>query len=449
MQEVTLVEVLDAREKRVNLQQELLKEFQCPLLCFTMNIAGPVKTSALIQRGFQAGLTALEETIKPSAIRHRQFIDAVTGYEAFFAVDMDADALKQITAGIEDLSPLGRLFDMDVIDTDGTKLSRKVERGCIVCGAPGRGCAAGRLHSVKELQTATDSILKHHFLVADRNRVAELAVQSLIDEVNTTPKPGLVDRRNNGSHTDMNRCMFLKSANALTPYFIEAHSIGQATKQATPEETFALLKQAGVQAERTMYRVTNGVNTHKGIIYSMGILCGALGRLWTPETPIPDLTHLLDESATMVRSAVKSEFQSMIGSTAGEKLYLSHGLTGIRGEVASGFQSVKSISLPIYQDGLKKGLSQNDAGRLALLHLITSVKDTNLYHRGGTVGAEFAANSVRSLLETTPSPTEEQIAKLDDCLIAKNLSPGGCADLLAITYFLHSLAQEDFHLHKI
>ncbi len=446
MQEVTLWQVLHAREKRANLQQELLKKFQCPLLCFTMNIAGPIKTSALIQRGFQTGLAALEEKIASSVIQHRQIINEVTGYEAFFAVNLDADVLKQITTGIEDLSPLGRLFDMDVFDTDGTKLTRSHERGCIVCGAPGRGCAARRLHSVKELQTATNSILEYHFLVADRNRIAELAVQSLIDEVNTTPKPGLVDKRNNGSHTDMDRSIFLASANALTPYFIEAHSIGQSTRHGTPEDTFSLLRQAGIQAERTMYRVTNGVNTHKGIIYSLGILCGALGRLWTPETPIPDLTHLLDESATMVRSAVKSEFQSMIGSTAGEKLYLSHGLTGIRGEVASGFQSVKSISLPIYQDGLKKGLSQNDAGRLALLHLITSVKDTNLYHRGGTVGAEFAANSVRSLLETTPSPTEEQIAKLDDCLIAKNLSPGGCADLLAITYFLHSLTQEDFLL---
>ncbi len=444
MSEVTLAQMLHAREERAKTQQSLLCAYHCPIICFTMNIAGPVKTSPLIQRGFLTGLDALNKQLDHNSVLFRRVDHAVTGSTAYFAVKASASYLKNLCISIEESSPLGRLFDMDVIDTDGTKQERHSLRSCMVCGAPGRDCAAGRLHSVKELQDVTHTILQEHFAVADQRHLACLAVQSLIDEVCTTPKPGLVDRRNSGSHTDMDQATFISSANALHPYFGQAVAIGQDTCQRTPQETFALLKQAGIQAEKTMYQVTNGVNTHKGIIYSMGIICGALGRLWRAETPIPDLMLLLQEAAALVKSAVASDFASMTAATAGGKYYLSHGLTGIRGEAASGFLSVLQIGLPTYQKGLADGLSPNDAGVLTLLHLIATVKDTNLYHRGGSEGAAFASSSVQSLLHKSPHPTIEQLEALDDAFIAKNLSPGGCADLLAITYFLHSLAQGDF-----
>jgi len=216
-QEVTLSQVLQAREDRVRLQQTLLQEYGCPLICFTMNIAGPVKNSFLIQRGFQAGLQALSEALPAEAIRKQFINNAVTGCEAMYAVDMDAVQLKQICTAIEENTPLGRLFDMDVLDQNGTKLERTGLRGCIVCGAPGRSCAARRVHPVAQLQTVTNQILRDHVLLSDAARIAAKAAESLTDEVHTTPKPGLVDRRNNGSHKDMNLSHFIASANALKP----------------------------------------------------------------------------------------------------------------------------------------------------------------------------------------------------------------------------------------
>lgn len=328
---------------------------------------------------------------------------------------------------------------MDVIDVDGRMLKRPTERGCIVCGAPGRVCAAGRLHSVQKLQEVTTKIFTDYFAQSDSERIAALAVQSLIDEVNTTPKPGLVDRRNNGSHHDMDISTFTKSAAALEPYFQNCVKIGQQSAAQTPEETFALLRAAGLSAEKEMYTATGGVNTHKGIIYTLGILCGALGRLWSPETPIAPVHHLFDECAQMAKLSVASDIAAFDGSTAGQRLYLNHGIPGIRGEVAAGLPSVKNISLPAYQNGLRAGLSANDSGAIALLHLIAEVKDTNLYHRGGVEGAEFAANAARILLQGNELPRTEQLEALDDTFIAKNLSPGGCADLLAVTYFVHKI----------
>ncbi len=439
MTEVTLQQILQAREDRVRLQQQLLRDFGCPLICFTMNIAGPVKNSPLIQRGFQEGLHALSMQLPTKSVRKYCVDSSITGCQAMYAVNMDAAELKQICTSIEESTPLGRLFDMDVLDTNGTKLERNSLRGCIVCGKPGRGCAAGRLHPVAELQAVTDQILRDHFIQVDTEQIASTAVQSLIDEVNTTPKPGLVDRRNSGSHTDMDIGHFIASANSLKPYFKECVKIGQDTAAHLPQETFSLLRQAGLAAEKTMYRATGGVNTHKGIIYTMGILCGSIGRLWTPEAPIAENAAIASECARIVSNSIDSDFASADSSTAGLQLYRKYGMKGIRGEVAAGLPSVTGISLPAYKDGLNKGLSPNDAGAVTLLHLIAKVKDTNLYHRGGCEGAAWAVEAAQMLLSNAACPPISMIGKLDEAFIDRNLSPGGCADLLAVTYFLHSL----------
>ena len=438
-QEVTLTQILQAREDRVHLQQSLLREYSCPLICFTMNIAGPVKNSPLIQRGFQEGLQALADALPAEAIRKQHIDRAVTGCEAMYAVDMDAVQLKQICTAIEESSPLGRLFDMDVLDKTGIKLERSGLRGCIVCGAPGRGCAARRVHPVSQLQAVTNWILRDHFRLSDAARIAAKATESLIDEVHTTPKPGLVDRRNNGSHKDMDLSHFIASANALEPYFEKCVQIGQDTADQTPQETFLQLRQAGLRAEQAMYQATGGVNTHKGAIYTLGILCGSTGRLWTPETPIADTAAIASQCARMVSNAVDTDFAAADGSTAGLRLYKSLGIKGIRGEAAAGLPSVMRIGLPAFREGLCKGLSKNDAGAIALLHLIAKVEDTNLLHRGGSAGAAWAAKSAQKLLEVVPYPAVSMLEALDDAFIARNLSPGGCADLLAVTYFLHSL----------
>lgn len=436
--EVTLQQILDARERRAALQKALLAEFRCPLICFTMNIAGPVKVSPLILRAFQWGLDRLDSRLQEAKILYRQADTPITGCEAFLAVAADALILKDICTSIEEETPLGRLFDMDVLGCDGHKLDRKNQRGCIVCGAPGRACAAGRLHSAKQLQDVTGRILSAHFAAIDRDKIATLAVKSLIAEVHTTPKPGLVDRRNTGSHKDMDIRTFTASAFALEPYFRKCVETGQNTALLSPAETFSLLRQAGLDAEKAMYKATGGINTHKGAIYTMGVLCGAVGRLWKPEAPIAKTDEILCLCKEMTAQSVKDDFAAMTGATAGERLYLQKGLTGIRGQVAAGLPAVAHIGLPVYKSCLQNGLSDNDAGAVTLVHLIAQVEDTNLHHRGGTDGAAFARDAARMLL---PAPAMAQIEELDNAFIVRNLSPGGCADLLAVTYFLHHLEQ--------
>jgi len=116
---VLLTEILKARESRAERQQALLQEFHCPVVCFTMNIAGPVKTSPLIRRAFNTGLAALEDALGEYTIHSRETIHESTGDEAIFCVDAEDTLLKTICTVIEEGSPMGRLFDMDVIGTEG------------------------------------------------------------------------------------------------------------------------------------------------------------------------------------------------------------------------------------------------------------------------------------------------------------------------------------------
>ena len=442
MSEVCLSQMLKAREDRVQRQKQLLSEYRCPLICFTMNIAGPIKRTPLIERGFFVGLSQLCNALPCGTLRFHEVQTEITGCQAMLCVDADATVLKQICISIEEENPLGRLFDMDVLDTNGSKLERKMQRSCIVCGAPGRACAAGRLHDVPDLQAATTRILLDHFLNHDAIYIAELATHSLLEEVSTTPKPGLVDRRNNGSHSDMTPATFTASARALQPYFSECFLTGHKTSGETPGATFESLRKAGLKAEKAMFAATQGINTHKGIIFTMGIVCGAIGRLWNGDSPATELSAILSECAAVGKAAL-NDWENSVDDTAGLTLHRQYGITGIRGEVASGLPAVVQTGLPVFENALHHGKSRNDAGAITLLHLITQVEDTALHHRGGREEAASAVQEVNRLLSDTPYPDIERIEALDDAFIKRNLSPGGCADLLAVTYFLYDLYSKE------
>lgn len=441
MREVTLEEILRVREERVIRQKEFLSQYNCPLICFTMNIAGPVKHSPLIERAFYEGVRLLKKVLPQEKITDCKLRISYTGCEMLMAIDEDSTVLKELCTKIEEDSPLGRLFDMDVINKNGEKLTRTTERGCIVCGAEGRGCSARRLHSASELWEITQKIICNHFKEADRDKFAIVATESLIKEARTTPKPGLVDMDNNGSHKDMDLEMFIKSANALTPYFRKCIEIGQNFAD-KPDGIFPELRREGFLAEQTMYEATDGVNTHKGAIYSMGIICGALGCLWTAEKEVLCADEIFSMCSRITKEAVNADFQNIDYSTAGGRLYLEKGIKGIRGEVSEGFPSVKNISLPTFKKALSEGFSENDSAVFALLHLIENVEDTNILSRGGEEGSIFAKSVAKELLSKSPFPDLKEVVSADKRFIEKNLSPGGCADLLAVTYFIYEITNE-------
>ncbi len=445
-EEVTLARMLEARENRVFRQRELLARYGKVLICFTMNIPGPVKNSSLIRRGFDLGEKSLLNRLEDKGIPciYRETIHESTGNEGFYVVDSDSLAVKRAGVELEDETELGRLFDIDVIKPDGEKVERTElglpERRCLICMEPAKECARSRKHTVLELQEKTRSILRRAVDEADAAEAAGLACKAVLYEVSVTPKPGLVDRRNSGSHRDMDFFTFMDSESVLWPYFDECVKIGRRTSALAAQETMPLLRRAGQGAEREMFRATGGVNTHKGAVFSLGILCGALGRLPREEWKSADA--VLDECAAITRGIVESDLKDLTeknARTAGQRLYLAYGITGVRGQMEEGLPAVRNFGLPVLREGISLGLSVNDAGCAALLALMAGSVDTNLIARSSMETWKETVAGLRDLLSREPYPNRETLEALDDAFIKRNLSPGGSADLLAICFLLYFL----------
>lgn len=446
---VSLLEMLDARERRAQHQAALLAAHHRPLVCFTMNIAGPVKDSALIRRGFARGRTLLEQQLlrcklTPLAV---DVTKAATGCEAYYVLDADAMDVKRITTAVEDGSALGRLFDMDVLRPDGRKVDREElhleGRRCLICGGPAKVCSSRRVHTVAELQARTTAILRETMDEVDAATAAQQAVRALLYEVTTTPKPGLVDRRNSGSHRDMDFFTFMSSAAALGPYFEACARTGRQTAAQKPSETFAALRPLGCKAEGEMLAATHGVNTHKGVIFSMGVMCAALGRLDRAAWSEPSC--VLDEVAALTAGLTARDFAGVTkenATTVGQKLYVEYGITGVRGQVEAGLPAVREVGLPVLEEGLARGYSRDRAGCAALLAILSESCDTNIIARSDRARQLALSEELRALLASDPYPDEATLCALDDRFIAENLSPGGSADLLALCYLLYYFKTE-------
>lgn len=448
-QEVTLSEMLDIREARAIRQRELLSQWDKTLISFVMNIAGSVKRTPVIERAFREGLFRLEQELLGCGINilHMEESDSKVVCEAMLVVDCEGLPAKKLCMSLEDEDELGRLFDMDVLERKRSWSREQLglnPRRCMVCGAVGKGCASRRTHSAEQLRQAICGILTNYFRQKDQDTISATALRALLYELGTTPKPGLVDWDNSGSHGDMDRFTFFDSSTALISYFHQAVAIGQTTAHLSPEETFKKLRTAGLRAEAEMCRATGGVNTHKGVIYSLGTVCGACGRLWRPGQPFAMTEEILAECGRIVRKQVEMDFSAVSlqkEETAGQRCYREYSLRGIRGELADGFPSVLSVGLPALNWAMDSGLTVQDAGVPALLALIAQGGDTNLYSRGGLSGARWASDYARDLLKDRKMPSVTMIQRFDQEMTEKNLSPGGCADLLAITYFLHFIQQ--------
>ena len=414
---VTLTEMLDARERRANAQSAILASADASycLVSFSLNIAGDVKRTAKTRLLFDRGLRAFDLLGFPEV--ERRVIDEKTGTEALILLRADAADVKAATERLENAFPAARLYDFDVLNAQGEKLSRNVPRKCLVCDGPAAVCARSRAHGLDAVKAATDALLSD--FCADT--LAYTAHFALERELLTTPKPGLVDGNNNGAHTDMDVPLFLKSAAALVPYFKTAVLLGLADAGMAP------LKQAGLGAERTMFAATNGVNTHKGMIYSTGLLLYGMGKA------LSEGGDAVAYASGLARTDAEERLDHALAErdTNGAKVFSDYGARGAVGEAADGFFHACYCA-----DRLKAHQNTDNPGALALCDVMVVLNDTNLLHRGGGEGLAFVQRRARAISALPENERVKALVRLDAELIERNLSPGGAADMLALGYLL-------------
>lgn len=270
--------------------------------------------------------------------------------------------------------------------------------------------------------------------------IADKAVGALLDELATWPKPGLVSHVDNGSHNDMDAAMLKASAETLRPFFAELATAG------AEGAGMARLRSIGLRAEAAMLAATGGVNTHRGAIFGLGLLCAAAGTVTqmsaegAPVAPVR-LGHIV-----MRRWAAEIERGPIPLFSHGAGALRRYGAGGARAEAAAGFRSVYDVSWPALRQGRSLRPNDPDAGRVqACFALIAAVQDTNLLHRGGEEGMRFACEAASSFLSQGGVGAADWRARataVHAAFVARHLSPGGCADLLAMTLFVDALERE-------
>ena len=459
--EVTVPDMMQAREARFFMQQTMLARYPgASLVCLTMNIAGPVKTTEAIERAFSWGMTNVRAVLAGSRLLFEADIHEKTGPEAVFVFSGDAQEVKRRLCLLEDGCAMGRLLDIDVIRPDGEKIARTQiglpARKCLLCGQDAPVCARSRTHTVTELFERTHQMIDEHFEDCYAKRTAQQAQRALLYEVAITPKPGLVDRANAGAHEDMDIFTFIDSACALRDYFETCTRIGLNYRGKEPSDCFDSLRTPGLLAEQAMKDATSGVNTHKGAIFSLGIYCAALGMGYDGKHS--DVQAALVRCGEMTRKRMRQELER-IGSgearTFGEAIYKKSRIGGVRAEAASGFASVRETALPRLRQALAAGLNLNDASLCALLSLMACTQDTNAVRRGGEKLAEklregaaamnsrIAGDLDEGRIASQMNSIRQVLAHWDEMVSEKRISPGGCADLLALTLLAHFMESDN------
>lgn len=266
--------------------------------------------------------------------------------------------------------------------------------------------------------------------------IAHLATQALQAELDTTPKPGLVDKDNNGAHRDMDYALMQRSIDTLHPYFVKLALLGCA--DTLPSHT--AIRDAGIEAEKAMLAATNGVNTHKGALFSMGLAVVAAAH---------------EENTDSLQATIKTlaaSFPDTNGTHGSKAKLLSKGTTAIKGALDNareGYEMLFAEWLPFYIERRK----ERDAHTLhkTLLRIMCDLDDTNVIYRTDLATAEEVKQEARALLDSfskahTAEDKEKRIAAellalkdMDKRYTARNISPGGAADMLSLTIFIGSI----------
>jgi triphosphoribosyl-dephospho-CoA synthase len=306
----------------------------------------------------------------------------------------------------------------------------------------------------------------HHGLEPSFNpalqNMARSAVRALYCEVALEPKPGLVSFRDNGSHHDMQAATFVKSLFALRHYFVHI------TRAGALGHPFAFLQSLGIVAEERMLQATAGVNTHRGAVFALGLLCAAGGRVVSQSyglrpaaSTVADLGENvgigfgLGVSASEVQATLLAHWGVALRLHAdaaarraptsnGQRAARALGLRSAAEEAAQGFPTLFETTLPALQAALSRGHAQRAARVQALFATMAVLDDTNVAHRGGADGVEFVKTQALAFLRAGGVDHSDWLARaraFHAACVHRRLSPGGSADVLAAACWLEQISQ--------
>ncbi len=388
------MELLDEREVRANLQKQVTEDFPYPLAVIKANLPGTDKRCLISTVVVCEGYFEL----KKQKIIHAQTSYTAEGLIFYLSIDRDIRELKKICVDIETSHPLGRLMDIDVMDTRGQISRRELNlspRKCFLCDEDAHLCVRNQTHTPDDIDRYILSVFRK-YLVADdlATRWQRLLFTALIGELIKPRGYGCVTMSDDGNHLDMDAMLFIESA------YIISH---QMCKAYVYPDDFQKLRAIGKIAEQKMFETTGNINTHKGAIFLMLLVMA--GLQW--EDPVRHIVKLCEN--------ILADFDKA-QSSHGMSLYHKHGITGIRGLAKEGFRELFEIYYPFY---LKHSIDET------FLKIISENPDTTLMHRGGIPLYNECREKAKRITNL-----QDRFA-FDAWMKSQRLSPGGSADMLS------------------
>jgi holo-ACP synthase / triphosphoribosyl-dephospho-CoA synthase len=448
--------ILNAREKR-GARREQYARIGLDSISLSLNVPGYPKSTPQLSGFFDDVLLECKQFLQAHrvAIDTTQEVRQVDEAGDFYLVPIfngqPIAEIKALTESFEGRHPLGRIIDIDIFDRQLRPVSSGKLKPCMLCEQPAIVCMREANHTYEELRERL--VLEIRGCLADKTRqrickqLAALALKAILYEISLSPKPGLVGRFKQGAHQDMDYFTFLDSPSVLAGYFEEIALSGYLFRGDDLREALPLIRTVGLKMESSMFSATDGVNTQKGLIFLIGLALFSAAYGIARDGAFA-LAKGRDTLKAICANLVQNELMAVPGDekTHGKVCFHRYGLegAGVRKEAEDGLPSVFEHGLEELKSALagadkaSASAQMNRALIKTLLRLMSVTNDTNILHRKDRQILKTIQYMAQRTLDVWDGEAEaERYEKLLDYCRRENVSPGGSADLLAVTVFLY------------
>lgn len=418
--------ILEAREKRAHHIEELMKEFKYKtIVILKSNVPGANKNpnrlkficnlyDSLIQKEFKLKITTKAK------------VGSADGNYVYYIIEEEGNIVKEKTILIEEENVLGKLVDIDVYNEISiTRSDLKCEmRKCLICDNYSHICVRNKTHTQEELFLKIDEITQNYLI----NLILNKTVKCIYYELDLYPKFGLVSSHNSGAHNDMDFQTFVNSTFAIKP-FIKEYILYGLNDDNDPIK----LKEIGMRAEDAMFKVTNDINTQKGLIFILGIFIPVISTAIRNNLGQAFIKKEIIKISETIIGDYYLDLVNKKNKSHGDLIYLEYGLKGIRGEVLNGLEKV--FEIPSYRD--------RPVGYMHLeylIHIMSLLDDTTIAHRTNMETLKEVKVTMSKIVRTGGYTNNiALVSNLSNEYIKKNISPGGSSDMLVVKMIYEEL----------
>ena len=417
--------VLKAREERnKNILDLSTLNPKCSIIVLKTNTPGPEKNnliSGIVLKYFDKVIRTKfnRKIIKMSKVK------SMDGDYFYYIIDFDFKETKKLTINIEENEELGRLVDIDVYNNKKS-ISRKDlnynSRKCLICDKEAFICSRNSSHSLLELQTHIIETTKSFFT----KYYYEITIDSIYKELNLHPKFGLVSFVDSGSHNDMNYHTFLLSIEAIKPYIMEFISIS------LDSLNYKRLQSIGLNAEKSMFKATSNINTHKGLIFLLGIFVSSAINALFKDATIKTLQLNIKDIAFNVVGDYYDKISDKKKLSNADKIFRDLKIKGVREEALNGLTTLF--------ENIQNDYDERTRYVNYLIYYMSKLNDTTIIHKTDLDTLIIVKNDMQKIIASGGFKNNISFVKdLSEKYKRLNISPGGSADMLVLSILFENI----------